>query len=97
MKAVFIAFDQAHYEKILDILEKRNCRGFTTWETVQGRGTSTGEPHLGSHAWPSMASAIITMVDDDRVAPLLESLRSLDEAKPMLGLRAWVLPVEQSI
>ena len=34
---------------------------------------------------------------DDRVAPLLESLRSLDEAKPMLGLRAWVLPVEQSI
>ena len=29
MKSIFIAFDQAHYEKIVEILERNNCRGFT--------------------------------------------------------------------
>ena len=38
MKSIFIAFDQAHYEKIVEILERNNCRGFTAWDQVTGRG-----------------------------------------------------------
>ena len=63
MKAIFIAFDQAYTERIIDVLERSNCRGFTQWEQVLGRGSKTGEPHYGSHAWPSLASSIITFVD----------------------------------
>ena len=36
MKAIFIAFDQAYYERIIDMLERNNCRGFTGWQEVQG-------------------------------------------------------------
>ena len=54
MKAVFIAFDQAHLEMIHSILDHHNCRGFSYWENIQGRGSVKGEPHYGSHAWPSM-------------------------------------------
>ena len=97
MKSILITFDQAYYERIITVLDKLNCRGFTAWKEVQGRGTHTGEPHYGSHAWPSMASAIITIVGDTRVAPLLSTLRSMDEATPKLGLRAFVWPIEQSI
>ncbi len=97
MKAIFIAYDQAHYDRIVEMLERSNCRGFTSWDQVKGRGSIDGEPHYGSHAWPSMASAIITIVDDTRVAPLLSTLRSMDEATPKLGLRAFVWPIEQSI
>ncbi|MEF9923848.1 MAG: hypothetical protein RR061_06725 [Muribaculaceae bacterium] len=97
MKAIFIAFDQAHYGKIIEILEKQNCRGFTAWEQVLGRGSKNGEPHYGSHAWPSMASSIMTMVEDERVDEVLRSLRAIDEETPMLGLRAFVLPIEKSI
>lgn len=97
MKAIFIAFDQAHYGGILEVLEKRNCRGFTAWEQVMGRGSKTGEPHYGSHAWPSMASSIMTMVEDNRVDEVLVALKALDDETPMLGLRAFVLPVEKSI
>ena len=97
MKSILITFDQAYYERIITVLDKLNCRGFTAWKEEQGRGTHTGEPHYGSHAWPSMASAIITIVDDTRVAPLLSTLRSMDEATPKLGLRAFVWPIEQSI
>lgn len=97
MKTVFITFDQAYYERILNILDRQNCRGFTYFEQVQGRGSKTGEPHYGSHAWPSMCSAIITIVQDERVDGLLEVLHKLDKATEQLGLRAFVWNVEKSI
>ena len=90
MKAVFITFDQAHYERIIDILDRLSCRGFTAWQLVNGRGSSTGEPHYGSHAWPGLASAIMTMVDDDRVTSLLDRLRAINDERPKLVLRAFV-------
>lgn len=97
MKSIFIAFDQAYYERIIDMLEKNNCRGFTAWQEVQGRGTKSGEPHYGSHAWPSLASAIITFVDDSRVENVLNALHQLDIETPKLGLRAFVWDVEKNI
>ena len=97
MKSIFIAFDQAHYEKIVEILERNNCRGFTAWAQVPGRGSRDGEPHYGSHAWPSMASAIMTMVDDKRVDRVLQHLGDLDRERPKLGLRAFVWNIEREI
>lgn len=97
MKAILITFDQAHYTHILEVLEKNNCRGFTAWEQVMGRGSEKGEPHYGSHAWPSMASAIITMVEDHRVDTVLDKLSQLDKERPKLGLRAFVWAIEKSI
>ncbi len=97
MKSIFIAFDQAYYERIVDMLEKSNCRGFTAWQEVQGRGSHNGEPHYGSHAWPSLASAIITFVEDNRVDTVLGKLHEMDLATPKLGLRAFVWDIEKSI
>lgn len=97
MKGIFIAYDQAHHDAIIDILDRTSCRGYTNFGEVKGRGSNTGEPHYGSHAWPSMASAILTVVEDDRVETLLTKLRALDESKPKLGLRAFVWNVEIGI
>lgn len=97
MKSVLITFDQAHYDNIIAVLDRMTCRGFTAMTPVQGRGSKTGEPHYGSHAWPSMNSAIITVVDDEKVEPLLKMLKNLDNAKSQLGLRAFVWCIESSI
>lgn len=95
MKGVFIAFDQAHREAVIEVLDHLNCRGFSLIEQMQGRGSKTGEPHYGSHAWASMNSGIITMVNDNIVDSLLSSLKKLDEDAQMLGLRAFVWNIEQ--
>ena len=47
MKAVFIACDQAHHEDVLTLLTHFNCRGYTAFGQVTGRGSQTGDPHLG--------------------------------------------------
>ena len=97
MKSVMITYDQAFQEKIVDLLTRRNCRGYSCWPQVQGRGSKTGEPHYGSHAWPSMCSGIIAVVEDQIVDTLLEELHRMDKATEKLGLRAFVWNVEKSI
>ncbi len=97
MKSVMITFDQAYYERIIALLDRMNCRGYTYFDRVQGRGSKTGEPHYGSHAWPAMNSAIITVVDDAKVDPLLEALSKMDKMTEQLGLRAFVWNIEKTI
>lgn len=97
MQAILITFDQAYYERIIDMLQRNNCRGFTSWQEVQGRGTNDGEPHFGSHAWPSLASAIITIVEDSRVDTVLNKLYEWDMETPKLGLRAFTWRVDKTI
>ena len=97
MKAVFIVYDQAHQENVMEVLSRMNIKGYTMFEQVMGAGTKTGDPHLGSHAWPTMNSSILTIVPDERVDTLLERLHELDVNNEMLGLRAFVWNVERDI
>lgn len=97
MKTIFITYDQAHQDNVIEALNDSNARGYTLLPQACGRGSKTGEPHLGSHAWPSMNSAIFTVVEDSQVESLLNRLKKLDIDNPMLGLRAFVWNVEQSI
>lgn len=97
MQAIFIAYDLAHHEKVIEVLNSMSCRGYTNFGNVQGRGSKNGEPHLGTHAWPSLASAILTIVEDDRVDGVLEKLKEVNDEKPKLGLRAFVWPITRTI
>ena len=97
MKAIFISFNQAYYEMILSIMDRNNIRCFTYWEEVQGRGSKNGEPHYGSHAWPTLNSAILAMVPDEKVDPFLDLLHKMDLQTEAQGLRAFVWNIEKSI
>lgn len=97
MKAIFISYGQAYNEEIVEILEQAGQRGFTRWEDIEGRGSETGIPHYGNHAWPSMNNAILTIVEDSKVSSILEALRRKDQASKDLGLRAFVWDIEQTV
>jgi len=97
MKAIFIAFNQAYYEDIMSIMDRNSITGFTHWDNIAGRGSRTGEPHLGSHAWPTMNGAFLVIVEDEQVERFLKLLHKLDSQSENQGLRAFVLNVEQTI
>lgn len=94
MKAVFVVYNQAYNEEIIDMLESAGQRGFTGWSEISGRGSNGGKPHFGSHGWPEMNNAILTMVEDEKVEKFLSDLKAKDEEAPELGLRAIVWNVE---
>ena len=94
MKAVFIVYGQSLTEPIELLLHKLNIRGFTRWNEVQGRGSETGEPHYGTHAWPSKNGSILTILDDQKVDELLSDLRNINEQAEQQGLNAFVWSIE---
>lgn len=97
MKAVFIVFNQAHTEPVKYIIDQLRITGYSWWNEVTGRGTETGEPRMGTHTWPEMNSALITMVEDDRVEALLEKVKRIDEINKEVGIRAFVWDITQSV
>ncbi|MCB8964577.1 MAG: hypothetical protein H6536_06025 [Bacteroidales bacterium] len=97
MKAVFIVFNQANTDRVEYMLDQLGVRGFTFFEQVQGRGSISGEPRRGTHTWPEMNSAIITMVDDDRVDELLKDVHKLDLRNKEIGVRAFVWSIEKAV
>ncbi|GHT52610.1 hypothetical protein AGMMS49982_13320 [Bacteroidia bacterium] len=94
MKAVFITYNQAFKDELITILDRMSLRGFTMWDEVQGRGSEKGEPHYGDHAWPTMNGAILTMVEDSKVQPLLERIHALDKGYELQGLHAFTWAIE---
>ena len=93
MKAVFMSCNQSMYDEVLKIMDEMGIRGFTGWEELIGRGTIDGEPHLGNHAWPSMNSALISVMEDNLALNFLACLRKLDEENHEQGLRAFAWDV----
>jgi len=94
MKAIYIVYGQSLTEIIEQLLDKLNIRGFTRWQEVHGRGTKSGEPHYGTHAWPSKNGAILSIIEDEKVNNLLESLRQINEQSEQQGLNAFVWNIE---
>ena len=97
MKAVFMACNQSMYDAVIELMNDMGLRGFTGWEELMGCGSQTGEPHLGTHAWPTMNSALISVMEDEKAAEFLSRLRKLDEENPLQGIRAFTWKVEEMI
>ena len=96
MKAVLIVYNQALTEKVEYMLDRLDIRGFTQWETVFGRGSKTGEPRMGTHTWPEMNSATLSIVDDTMVDVILEKVVKMDSINEEVGVRAFVWDILKS-
>lgn len=95
MKSVFIVFNQAHSEKVEYMLDYLEVRGFSQWNEVVGRGSQTGDPHMGTHTWPEKNHAVIAIVEDEKVDKLLSAVKRIDEINKEVGIRAFVWNIEQ--
>ena len=90
MQAIFISYNQALTDRVMEILDRNGVRGFTRWGLTEGRGSKDGEPHYGSHAWPAMNASILAVTDEQQVKTVLEDLREMDAETKMQGSRAFV-------
>ena len=97
MKAILITYNQAYYDDVVAVLNRNGVKGYTEWDEIKGHGSDMGEPHLGSHAWPTLNNTIISIVEDDRVEGVLSDLHERDLKAPELGLRAFVWNIEKMI
>ena len=95
MKSILITYNQAIIEKVEYMLDKLEIRGFTQWENIQGRGSISGDPHYGTHTWPEINCATLTIVEDNQVDIILEKIKKIDEINKEVGIRAFVWNIEK--
>jgi nitrogen regulatory protein PII len=97
MKAVMIIYNQAHTEKVEYVIDKLGIKGYSLWENVQGRGSNTGLPHLGTHTWPEINKIMLTIVDDELVDDLLNKVKKIDSVNEEVGIRAFVWDILKTV
>jgi nitrogen regulatory protein PII len=97
MKAIMIIYNQAHTEKVEYLLDKLGIKGYSLWESVQGRGSNTGVPHLGTHAWPEINKSVLTVVDDELVDTVLDKVKKIDAVNDEVGIRAFVWDIFKAV
>ena len=93
MKAIMIIYNQAHTERVEYLMDKLGIKGYSLWENVQGRGSNTGVPHLGTHAWPEINKSLLTIVPDNIVDDVLDKVKKIDSINEEVGIRAFVWDV----
>jgi len=97
MKAVMIIYNQAHTEKVDYMLTSLEITGFSQFPEILGRGSHDGVPHLNTHTWPEINSAMLVVVDDSLVEPLLAKVRKIDMVNTEVGIRAFVWDILQTV
>ena len=97
MKAIMIIYNQAHTEKVEFMLDKLGITGYSLWENVHGRGTNSGVPHLGTHAWPEINKSVLAVVDDDLVDKILDVVKKIDAVNDEVGIRAFVWDIMKMV
>jgi hypothetical protein len=89
--AVYVIYDRAIDEEVLETLTDCCIERFTRWHDVTGVGANG--PHLGDHVWPALNNVMMAVISAGDVDNVLGEIRSLQERFPFTGLRALVVPV----
>ncbi|MEX1211318.1 MAG: PG0541 family transporter-associated protein [Balneolaceae bacterium] len=97
MKSVLITCNMILSDEVLELLDHLDLRGYTRWDDVKGRGSNKGEPHLGSHIWPALNSAFMVILPEEKVDPLFDGIKTIEEGGSQQGIRAFVWGVERMI
>lgn len=93
MKMVMIVCNEAMDTDVMEALGALGLAGFTRLTQAQGKGTASGT-HLGNDVWPGLNNVILAVVEDARVAAMLDAVSSLRKTMGAEGVKAFVLNVE---
>ena len=92
-KALWICYDIAIDDEIIEFLDSFGIIGFTRWPRLSGRGPKSGA-RLDNHVWPGANAAVVTVQEDELIQKLLPHLQALRrETGPHTGLWAFTTPV----
>jgi nitrogen regulatory protein PII len=98
MKMIFIVYNAAVAEEVMEALGEIGVENYTKWDRVLGKGAFSGS-HFDSDVWPGVNNMLAVAVEDGTGDKILVKLREL-KGKEYLrkeGIRAFVLPLEEMV
>jgi nitrogen regulatory protein PII len=95
MKAVLLIYNQSVAEQIKYLLERLGINAYTMLDTVKGKG-QIGNPRFGTHTWPELNSAILTVVPDNQLDNIMSAINKLDKINEEVGIKAFAWDILMS-
>jgi hypothetical protein len=92
---VFVVYDRAIDEEIIDVLDELEIHDYTKWRDVQGVGRH--DPHMGDSVWPGLNNVLMVVIDEEKKDALLKKVKSLQSSFTGVGLRAFVVPFIEGV
>jgi len=93
MKMLFIVYNEAVDEEVMEIIDTVSIEGYTKWTKVLGKGT-TSEPHLMTHIWPKANNVLMIGAEDEQADKVTEGVRKLRTKVGHEGVKAFLMPLE---
>lgn len=95
-KMVMVIYNEAMDAEVMEALEKCVGKGgYTKVTGTYGRGKTSGT-HLGNDVWPGRNNILCVACDEKASAQMLACVRELRKTMGHEGIKAFVLPIEES-
>ena len=96
MKMVFIIYNVAIEEEVMEALEAIGIENYTKWDKVLGKGPISGS-HFDSDVWPGVNSMLALAMEDKKKNEVIAKVRELKSKESLRreGIRVFVLPLEE--
>ena len=88
---IYIVYDRAIDEEVIDTLEACGLSFYTKWKDVVGVGVH--DPHLGDQIWPGLNNVVMIATDTGMKETLFSRIKNLQKQFISVGLRAFVIPL----
>lgn len=92
MLMLFIIYSNAVDEEMVELV-KNHSDGYTKFRGVQGEGH--GEPHLGSHVWPSINNCMMVVIDNKNEKALVSDLHELENKFSGIGIKVFTTTMKK--
>ena len=98
MKMIFIVYNAAISEEVMEALQEIGVENYTKWDRVLGKGPISG-PHFDSDVWPGVNSMLAIAVEDEKKDKIMTKIKELKSKESIAreGIGAFVLPLEEMI
>lgn len=95
-KMVMVVYNEAMDAEVMEALEKCVGKGgYTKVTGAYGRGKTSGT-HLGNDVWPGRNNILYVACDEKASVQMLTCVRELRKVMGHEGIKAFVLPIEES-
>lgn len=95
MKMVMITYNEAIDDEVMEVLAGCALKNYTKITRVFGKGASSGT-HLGSDIWPGLNNILYVSCKDEDAKQLVACVKSIRARLGREGIKAFVMPVEET-
>lgn len=96
MKMFMIVYSQAADYDVIEKFKEAGIKRYTKMEEAQGEGNET-EPKLGTNVWPGRNNVLFVAVTNEQVDTVRAVVKRLKQNHPRAGVKAFMMPMEESV